>query len=68
MTVAFFDAMRSALPAANPALYLTLSLGITFPFNLIVGIPLYEAAAKVAITDDAQIALNQEDPNEREEP
>jgi hypothetical protein len=45
-------AMRSALPAANPALYLTLSLGITFPFNLIVGIPLYEAAAEIAIVDD----------------
>ena len=45
-------AMRSALPAANPALYLTLSLGITFPFNLIVGIPLYEAAAEIAIADD----------------
>jgi uncharacterized protein len=38
-------AMRVALPAANPALYLTLALGITFPFNLIVGIPLWIAAA-----------------------
>ncbi|MFD1378825.1 sodium-dependent bicarbonate transport family permease [Fodinicurvata halophila] len=34
-------AMRVALPEANPALSLTLSLGITFPFNLTLGIPLY---------------------------
>jgi hypothetical protein len=40
-------AMRLALPKANPALSLTLSLGLTFPFNLTVGIPLYIAAAKV---------------------
>jgi hypothetical protein len=38
-------AMRLALPAANPAIALTLSLGITFPFNLLVGIPLYLAVA-----------------------
>lgn len=38
-------AMRLALPAANPALALTLSLGVTFPFNLLIGIPLYIAAA-----------------------
>ena len=42
-------AMRLALPAANPAIALTLSLGITFPFNLIVGIPSYIALA-AAIT------------------
>nr|WP_153771757.1 sodium-dependent bicarbonate transport family permease [Labrenzia sp. CE80] len=34
-------AMRVALPEANPSIYLTLSLGITFPFNLTLGIPLY---------------------------
>lgn len=39
-------AMRLALPAANPALALTLSLGVTFPFNLLVGIPLYIAIAR----------------------
>ena len=39
-------AMRLALPKANPALSLTLSLGLTFPFNLTIGIPLYIAAAK----------------------
>jgi uncharacterized protein len=38
-------AMRVALPEANPALYLTLSLGVTFPFNLTLGIPLYAAVA-----------------------
>lgn len=38
-------AMRLALPQANPAIALTLSLGITFPFNLLAGIPLYIAVA-----------------------
>jgi hypothetical protein len=38
-------AMRLALPASNPAIGLTLSLGVTFPFNLIVGIPSYIAVA-----------------------
>lgn len=32
--------MRVALPEANPAVYMTLSLGITFPFNIILGIPI----------------------------
>lgn len=36
-------AMRVALPEARPSIYLTLSLGVTFPFNLTVGIPLYTA-------------------------
>ncbi len=39
-------AMRVALPEANPGIYVPLSLAITFPFNLIVGIPLYHAAAQ----------------------
>lgn len=39
-------AMRLSLPQANPAIYVTLSLAVTFPFNLIVGIPLYHAAAQ----------------------
>jgi len=39
-------AMRIALPRANPAYSLTLSLGVTFPFNLIVGIPLYTHLAQ----------------------
>ncbi len=33
--------LRHALPEVNPALYMSVSLGITFPFNLIVGIPMY---------------------------
>ena len=39
-------AVRVGLPEANPALYLTASLGITFPFNLTIGIPLYLALAR----------------------
>jgi len=34
-------AVRIALPAASPGIYLTLSLGVTFPFNLGIGIPLF---------------------------
>jgi hypothetical protein len=34
-------AMRMALPEANPGLYVTMSLAITFPFNIILGLPLY---------------------------
>ena len=33
--------MRIAVPEANPTLSLTASLGITFPFNIILGIPIY---------------------------
>ena len=39
-------AVRLALPEANPGFYLTTSLGITFPFNLVVGIPLYVTIAQ----------------------
>jgi len=39
-------AMRIALPAANPALSLTASLGVTFPFNILVGIPIYQRLAE----------------------
>ncbi|MDF2371411.1 MAG: sodium-dependent bicarbonate transport family permease [Rhizobiaceae bacterium] len=42
-------AMRVALPEANPAIYLTLSLGVTFPFNLTLGIPLYVALATLTV-------------------
>lgn len=38
-------AMRLALPEAKPSIYLTLSLGITFPFNVTLGIPIYMAMA-----------------------
>ncbi len=39
-------AMRLALPEAKASIYLTLSIGVTFPFNLILGLPLYLAFAK----------------------
>jgi hypothetical protein len=42
-------AMRVALPEANPSVALTLSLGITFPFNLVFGIPAYLAVAEAVL-------------------
>lgn len=39
-------AMRIAIPEANPALSMGASLGVTFPFNLLIGIPLYHAMAE----------------------
>ncbi|MEN9772926.1 MAG: hypothetical protein RJA58_1569 [Pseudomonadota bacterium] len=42
--------LRHALPEVNPALYMSVSLGITFPFNLIVGIPLYIWLANLVLT------------------
>lgn len=39
-------AVRIALPEASPGLYVTASLGVTFPFNLVVGIPIYIAIAE----------------------
>lgn len=41
--------LRYAIPEANPALYFGLSLGLTFPFNILGGIPLYTAIAKAVI-------------------
>ena len=43
-------AMRISLPEANPTLSLTASLGITFPFNILLGIPIYHAYAQYAHT------------------
>lgn len=37
--------VKDAIPNANPAIYLGLSLGVTFPFNVIFGIPLYNQLA-----------------------
>lgn len=42
-------AMRISLPKANPALYLGASLGVTLPFNLIFGIPLYYYFASIIV-------------------
>ena len=38
--------LRHAMPEAQPALYFGLSLGVTFPFNILLGIPLYIAVAQ----------------------
>jgi hypothetical protein len=34
-------ALRMAIPAANPGVFVPLALGITFPFNVVVGLPVY---------------------------
>jgi uncharacterized protein len=44
--IAVPPAMRMAIPEANPSYYLTLTLGLTFPFNVVLGIPLYYFIAK----------------------
>jgi uncharacterized protein len=41
--------LRYAIPEANPSLYFGLSLGVTFPLNILVGIPLYAWAARNAL-------------------
>jgi hypothetical protein len=38
-------ALRLALPEARPSIYIPLSIGVTFPFNLTLGIPLYVTLA-----------------------
>lgn len=35
-------AMKQAVPDANPSLYLPMALGITFPINVMIGIPIYD--------------------------
>ena len=39
-------AMRIAVPQANAALSITAALGVTFPFNIVIGIPAYIALAQ----------------------
>ena len=41
--------LRYAIPEANPSLYFGLSLGVTFPMNLVLGIPAYTHAARWAL-------------------
>jgi len=41
--------MRYAIPEANPSLYFGLSLGITFPLNILFGIPLYAYVARAVL-------------------
>ncbi len=36
-------AMRMTVPEANPSFYISTALGLTFPYNIVVGIPLYMA-------------------------
>ena len=43
-SASFIDApaaCRASLPQANPGIYLTSSLGVTLPFNLLIGLPIY---------------------------
>lgn len=42
-------AVRTTLPEANPTFYLTSALAITFPFNLVAGIPLYFGIARMLV-------------------
>lgn len=42
--------LRFALPEANPSLYFGLSLGVTFPLNILVGIPIYVGLAHAVLT------------------
>ncbi len=42
--------LRFALPEANPSLYFGLSLGVTFPLNILVGIPIYVSLAHAVLT------------------
>lgn len=41
--------LRYAIPEANPSLYFGLSLGVTFPLNIVFGIPLYSQVALAAL-------------------
>nr|WP_255250054.1 sodium-dependent bicarbonate transport family permease [Polaromonas sp. AET17H-212] len=38
--------IRHAIPEARPSLYIGMSLGLTFPLNILLGIPVYTAVAK----------------------
>ena len=42
-------AMRMSVPQANPSLYISSALGLTFPFNIVIGIPLYMALVQRVI-------------------
>ena len=43
-------AMAVALPGANQSLSITATLAVTFPFNVMVGIPIYSALTKYLLT------------------
>jgi hypothetical protein len=42
-------AMRIALPEADAGVYLPLAIGVSFPFNIVVGIPAYAALAQMVL-------------------
>lgn len=42
--------LRHAMPEAKPSLYFGMSLGLTFPFNILLGIPLYASVAGHLLT------------------
>jgi hypothetical protein len=42
-------AMRLAAPKADPGLYIPMALGITFPFNITLGMPLYLAVIRMTM-------------------
>mgnify|MGYP000264091086 CR=1 FL=1 len=42
--------LRYALPESNPSLYFGLSLGVTFPLNILFGIPVYASIAKACLS------------------
>jgi hypothetical protein len=42
--------LRYALPEANPSLYFGLSLGVTFPMNILLGIPVYVSLAQAVLS------------------
>lgn len=41
--------IRHAIPEAKPSLYIGMPLGVTFPFNILVGLPVYLAAARTVL-------------------
>jgi uncharacterized protein len=41
--------LRYAIPEASPSLYVALSLGVTFPLNILLGIPAYVMAARAVL-------------------
>ena len=47
-TAKLVEAILKALPKADAGIYVPMALALTFPFNLVVGIPLYHAMATQA--------------------
>jgi len=41
--------LRYAVPEANPSLYFGMSLGVTFPLNILLGIPVYSSVAGLVL-------------------